>query len=178
MKFGRLSPSQVLPLAGMITPLAAVLVVRIMFGGGPAEAPAAMLESASALPADLATETQATPLTDEQQAAIDFLRIEVTPRPLRSPLARPAAPMVVDEPIVPEQFEPKPDDPSEHLVLTSIVGKGDRALASLSGKVYRIGDEVGPSWHLSEINTAERQITITSESGETRVMKIKTDEHR
>ena len=179
MKSDRFAPSRTLPLAGIIAPLVAVLVVRVMFGAGPAEVPAAMIESVPVLPADSASESHAVQLTDAQKAAIDFLRESGGgSEPLRSPMAKPAAPLVVDEPIVHEQLEPQPDDPSEHLVLTSIVGKGARALASLSGKVYRIGDEVGPSWHLSEINTAERQITITSESGETRVMKIKTDEHR
>ncbi len=169
MKFDRLSPSKIMPLAGIMTPIAAVSVARMLLGAGPAEAPAAGIDGpvvSVVSSAGMVTK----PFTEAQNTALIHLRTHSDPRPLRSPMATPSAPLIVED--IPEHLEPRPDDPSEHLVLTSIVGKGKRALASLSGKVYRVGDEVGPSWHITDINTAKRQIIITSDDGETRVMKI------
>lgn len=175
MKFDRLSPSKIMPLAGILTPIAAVAVARMVLGGGPAEAPAAGIDD-TVDPVVSGVGMVTKPLTETQNSALTYLRTHSEPRPLRSPMAKPSAPLIVED--TPEHLEPRPDDPSEHLVLTSIVGKGKRALASLSGKVYRVGDEVGPSWHITDINTAKREIIITSDDGETRVMKIMPQDGR
>lgn len=77
--------------------------------------------------------------------------------------ARPAEPdslmsHPVDIPAIPES-------PIAHLVLNSVAGTGDRVMASINNRVYRVGQEPVPGWVVRSIDTKRRTVVLGHSSG-------------
>ncbi len=172
MNVKHLSTGQLLQLAGIVTPIAAVAAVRVVLGLGPDESPAATIESTAVIPIESDPETQTTQATEAQKAAMAFILEHDGDDLVRSPMVKSVAPTDVVASSGPELLEPAQHDPIAHLVLTSIVGQGARSFASLNGRVYRIGDEVVQGWRITTIDPGSREVLLTNKTGDTRVLEL------
>ena len=165
--------SQLGQTATIAAPVLLILGLRSLFTAGPSNANAAgpanghpsPAHGTVAAPAPLA----APALTHEQQHAMDWRATLNFETPLESPMdARVEVvllPTQVPDP-VPVQTEAPKINPIEGLVLTATMGNQNAAIAAISGKVYRIGEEVRPGWKLTSVDVRLGRILMTSESGE------------
>ena len=161
MTTDRSNLSRLLPIAGIVGPVSAVLIARAMLSIGPNEAPAAEVQDQHALGA--APIVVPARVTDAQRAALAYFPQLPAAGNVRSPMM---APIVDERPEpVPERQAEKLDDPSRMLVLNSVVGKGDRALASIDNRIYRVGEEPMPGWTILVINAADRTVLLRHSSG-------------
>jgi hypothetical protein len=60
-------------------------------------------------------------------------------------------------------------------VLNSIVGKGDRALASIGNHIYRVGAEPMPGWVIESIDATGRMVQLRHTSGAEAVLTYRVD---
>jgi len=175
MTRGSREPGRLLSLAAILAPLGAVIVARALVGGGPAQAPAAELELPT-LPTVGLVSAPATPsLTPEQVAAAEYLS-SAQLSGHGSPMAKPVAPKI--EPVVEVRVTPPTPkvDPTDDLGLSSVMGKGQRAVALISGRIYRIGDEVREGWTLTAVDVQSRTATLTHGDGRTCVLGLVIDD--
>ncbi len=153
--------SKLLPLAGIVVPVTAVLIARMMLSAGPRVAPAAGLDAYDQLPPVVSV--AATPISQTQQAAINYLASLPSDGKPRSPMTRPRVREIVERPL--EQPVEQVEDPTKRLVLNSIVGKGNRALASISNKIYCVGESPLPEWTITQIDTSGRVVVLRHTNG-------------
>lgn len=165
MNLDRPQPERLLPLAGILTPIAAIALARVLLSAGPAEAPAAVPGMIDLSRTDAAIASGSASITDRQAAALEYLKTVERGPSLRSPMATPAPPPVQTDPGGLVTPLPQPEDPRESLTLTSVVGKGDRAIASISGRIYRVGDDLADGWQIATIDVAHRQVVLTNQDG-------------
>ena len=165
-----------LPLAGILAPMAAVLAARVLSSTGPAEAPAAEPEPASTPAAVLQPTVAAPPLTDGQAAAVEYAAGLAGRAITRSPMVRPAPEQTTEPKTETLRAAPPPKDPVDDLTLLSVVGKGDRAIASISGRIYRLGDEVVDGWRIQAIDVRERRVTLAHADGRECILKPERDD--
>ncbi len=162
MTIANIDRSRFFPLAGIAAPVTAVMIARVMLSAGPSVAPAAGLEPYDQLPP--AVPTNASAPSEAQEAVIRFLATLPSDGELRSPMAKPILPERVEHP----PHEPpvaEREDPCEMLVLNSIVSKGNRALASIGNKIYRIGEEPLPGWIITRIDASGRVVVLRHSDG-------------
>ena len=121
--------------AAVGAPLVVFLGVRMLLAPAPASVgamPVAALPAADGVP-------QSSPKpTPEPERALKWIRA-LPAGPLSSPMLHPRV-NVPAEPSDPEDSSPQ--DPLAGLKLNGVLGSGDKGLATISGKIYRIGDEV------------------------------------
>lgn len=153
--------SKLLPLAGIIVPVTAVMIARMMLSAGPRVAPAAGLDAYDQLPPVVSV--AASPISQTQQAAIDYLASLPSGDEPRSPMVKPRVPERVERPR--EQPVEQIEDPAKRLVLNSIVGKGNRALASISNNIYCVGESPLPEWEITRIDTSGRIVVLRHTNG-------------
>lgn len=107
------------------------------------------------------------PLTPEQQKASEWVRTLADAPDLATPLNHPTeAPKVV--------VTDKPKISAAGLAglkLSSIMGRGSDQFASISGRVYRVGDEVRPGYKLTAIDVAQSSVTIADQAGNTYTLR-------
>lgn len=163
MSINELDRSRLLPLAGLIAPLGAVLLARILLSAGPSAAPAAGLDAYDQLPS--VVPVVASPLSDTQRAAMNYLASLPSGSNARSPMTKPSVQEHVERPPEEEPVE-RIEDPTNRLVLNSIMGKGSRALASISNKVYHVGERPLPDWEIAEIDASGRVVVLRHSSGQ------------
>lgn len=161
--------SRVMPVAGILAPVCAVIAARVLFSAGPSVAPAAE----PAVPTQLnltPTPPASVALTTEQTAALRYVTQTPPAREVDSPMARPQEPEV--EPVRPVQVEPdRPAyDPTQDLELSSVVGAGERAFASINGRIFRLGEQVLEEWTLTSVDVRNRTATLTHADGQVRVL--------
>lgn len=113
-------------------------------------------------------------LSPEQQKAAEWLRLLPPKYDLATPLnhieaqAAPPKPKPVDEaPVVRA-------NPIEGLKLSAVMGNENDQLASINGKIYRIGDAVRPGLKLTGIDHRRSRIVLTDSEGAT--YEIKRDQ--
>lgn len=165
-----------LPLAGILAPMGAVIVARVFFAAGPAEAPAAQA-SAAPLPTVGLTAAVAPPvLTDSQRAAIRYMDSLRDLGASRSPMARPEPPATTPPKLGTVAPAPPPDNPADDLTLNSLLGQGDRAVASISGRLYRVGGEVASGWRLTAVDVRARRVTLTHTDGRECTLERRADD--
>lgn len=171
MSIHEAEPGRLIPLAGILTPIGAVVLVRLIFAAGPAEAPAAPATFPIIPAAEAAPATPTDPPTPAQITAIDYLRGLTDGGAIHSPMARPSAP--AEEPVTHAPPPPPPPnyDPSQDLSLSSVVGSAERGIASINGRIYRIGQEVVEGWVLTAVDARSRTAALTGPGGRTCVLE-------
>ncbi|MCC7389343.1 MAG: hypothetical protein IT431_11295 [Phycisphaerales bacterium] len=171
MTLQRPDAARLLPVAGILAPVCAVLAARVFFTVGPAEAPGAV-PAGQALPSlTTAAAPGRTRLTDAQAAALAYLGSLTRGEEIDSPMARPSAPTAgpitadPDLPAVPSY------DPTQDLALSSVMGTGPRGIASISGRIYRLGEEIIAGWTLTAVDVRNRTATLTNTDGRVCVLR-------
>jgi hypothetical protein len=152
-------------------------VLLVYFGqtalSGNAPAHIAVQVSGPALPP--APTMPAKSMTPEQQKATEWARLMPKSFNLTSPLNHPTDAPVIKPTKVDE--EPRPvarQSPVNGLKLSAVLGNDGDKLASISGKIYRIGDEVRPGLKLTSIDPRNSVISLTDDDGQ--VYEIKRDQ--
>lgn len=136
----------------------AILIALVLSGQSvPAPAPAATL-----IPEQPAQPTAA-PNAARAQQAIDWVQNWHAPASIASPMlyhapaAAPApAPAAVEAPSVLPQF-----------VVKTVMGAGDRVMASINGKVYRVGDQPIPGWTIRAMDAKSKRVDLAGPDGQT-----------
>jgi hypothetical protein len=135
-----------LEVAAVGAPLVVFLSVRIALAPGPASAGAMPVAAA---PGAAETGGEGAPkLSAAQDRALKWIR-GLPAGPLASPMLHPR----VNVPTEASKGEDdSPPDPLAGLKLNGVLGSGERGLATISGKIYRIGDEVRPGIKLRAVD--------------------------
>lgn len=159
--------------ASIAAPVLLILGMRSLFSAGPADANAAAApdgqSAAAPAPGALVVAQPPAALSHEQQHAMDWrasLNFDV---PLVSPMD---ARIEVDfhpvpAPVTPEPVVAEVVNPLDGLTLTATMGNQNAALAAISGRVYRIGEQVRPGWRLSSVDVRMGRIILTADDGQT-----------
>jgi hypothetical protein len=140
----------------------------VLINTGPAPAPA--LTPVAAQPA--------TALTPEQEKAAEWVAKLPTKYELKSPLNHPVDLPPPVAPTTPQAEAPKAEPPPVPRInpilglrLTAVLGNEDEQLASINGKIYKIGDVVRKGLKLSAIDQRNARIILTEDDGTTYVIK-------
>jgi len=150
--------TRLLTAAVLAAPVAAMALVRLLFGDPVAPAIAnvrAHDPRQSDLQLAAATELSATDrLTAEQlkllaSGAMWAQLDSDTPSPMLEQQAVAAAPEQV-----------KQEDPDPIIEISSVMGAGERTFATINGRVCRTGDTVAPGWTLIRIDAPARRVWI------------------
>ena len=163
--------TEVIPAMALVGPLAVLIVIRVFLGNGPMPSPAATESSDPTY--DLqnsAANTSTISLTKKQQDALAWLSGHPLPTEFESPMYHPLA----DESPNPSQdydAEKKITPLTESVHLSSVAGTGKRAVASINGKLYRIGDEFLKGWTITKIDVVNRQVTCQHTTGIVQVLE-------
>lgn len=162
------SHSLLLVVGAVLAPTVAVQAVRFLADSELAPA------AASAAPVDPNALPPAAPakvLTPKQQAAIKWLKDTATKVATRSPLEQPAKPKPANEnPETVVNKEPElppepPDDRPKHLKVSGMVGTDTGALAAISGRLCRVGDEPAEGWIIERIDAHNRTVVLKHADG-------------
>lgn len=160
------SQAKLIWIGALLAPAIAVQGVRFL-------ADAELSGAAAATPASgaapLIIAPVATPLTPQQRTALDWLKTLPTMAD-RSPMERPRIPVAEAAPprnadpdtATPKRVDPPipGDDRPLHLKLTGMIGSDSDALAAISGKLRRVGDEPAPGWVISQIDSRNRVVVL------------------
>ncbi len=154
--------ARTLPLVALIAPPALFLVLRLLGSAGPATAPAGVAPQQQEAPLSAA----APQTTNQQRRAMDWLASRPATSDAESPMlhakhqaeAPPPAPVA-------ETPAPQADDPP--FAVKSVMGAGDRVMASINGKVYRVGDEPAPGWKITAMDAKTKRVDLTGPGGKT-----------
>lgn len=153
--------ARIITAAVLAAPVATMALVRILLGDPVTQASANFraldpLASSQKLTAD--AELAATDKLSAQQ-----LRL-IASGMMWAPLSdETASPMLEQVAYVPEPEAKPKEEPDPQLEISSVMGAGDRAFASINGRVYRLGDTVATGWILEAIDAPARRVTIRRE---------------
>jgi hypothetical protein len=164
--------------ASVAAPSLLIVSMRFVLVGGPDMASAAgsgQVMSAVASPApDAVVQPAARQLSPEQQRANDWRANFRFDAMFESPMDARAnvvlmAPKKV-EPVAPAKTTPSTTPPKtspvQGLALTSFMGNLSGGLVVISGKVYRVGEEVRPGLLLANIDFRNATVTLQNLDGE------------
>jgi hypothetical protein len=79
------------------------------------------------------------------------------------PIAVPAKPD--PEPVLPNAVTP-PNRPETKLVLSAIIGGKTSNMASINGRIYRLGDDVEPGWTIIAIHPRRMVVVLSGPEGQ------------
>lgn len=155
--------------AALLSPLLVFAALRFLADAGPSTAPAA--------PATIATSSEAgmeePPPTPEVTRATAFLEAWNAGEPIPSPMRHPER---ADDPKTTEADPPSL--PAEiaipEFAVKSVMGSGERVMASINGKVYRMGDQPAPGWRITSMDAKSKRIEITGPDGRTIIVTPQT----
>lgn len=165
------SQAKLVWIGALLAPAIAVQGVRFL-------ADAELSGAAAATPAQPAAQLivapVATPLSPQQRAALDWLKQLPTVAD-RSPMEKPRMPLPeptpdhAGEPEAPARPRIEPpapgDDRPHHLKLSGMIGSDSDALAAISGKLRRVGDEPAPGWIIQQIDSRNRVVVLKHADG-------------
>jgi len=156
---------QTVRIMGLVGPLAGLLAVRLLLGSGPAQAPAAAVDATDAAQQVASVVRVPTPkLSEQQHAALAWIESHPIDDELVSPMYREEAMAEPEiEPMIDE--EPEIEPLANRCRLSSTAGKGNRRVASINGRLYRIGEEVADGWFIVDINVEKRTVLCRHTSG-------------
>ncbi len=172
------SRSLLIQAASVAAPSLLIVAMRFVLVGGPDVASAVgsgQVAPALAAPSpDAAVPAAVRQLTPEQQRAADWRGLLRYDANLESPMDARAnvvlmAPKKV-EPVTPVKTAPvaaPKASPLQGLTLTSFMGNLSGGLVVISGKVYRVGEEVRPGLLLANIDFRNATVTLQNLDGET-----------
>jgi len=148
--------------AAAAAPIVAVQVARLLAGGGPGHAAAAIPQPA--LPTAPAT-VEAAPLvlTAEQSRALEWLtsrRVQQTT--LRSPIDVHVPQIRAD--VLPSAVEE--ELPLPKLRLGGVASRGRDTVASINNRLYAIGDEPAQGWTITAIDGQTRTLSLERFDGQ------------
>lgn len=148
-------------------------VVRVLLLGGPLglvllmrtglPAPASAEAHRGVAPIELA-EAAPVGLSADQARALEW----ISSRPVASGLVSPLASAPAVRPLVEESAGAAE---GVSFTLRGVVGSGLGGLATINGKIHRVGDEVAPGWRLVEIDARHRQVKLSGPDGEQRTVE-------
>ncbi len=144
----------------LVTPLALLAALRFLGGTGPASAPAASLAPPIAVPASTSAPTP------KQSIAAAWLAAWTPPDQIESPMLHPRHEEQAAAP-TPTSHAPAPQPTTPQFTVKTIMGSGDRVMASINGKVYRVGGEPAPGWKITAIDAATKRVEITGPARQT-----------
>lgn len=173
------SRSLLIQAASVAAPSLLIVSMRFVLVGGPDMASAAgsgQVVSAVAAPAaDALVQPTARKLSPEQERAVAWRAVFQFDATFESPMDARAnvvlmAPKKV-EPVAPVKTAPVATPPKtspvQGLALTSFMGNLSGGLVVISGKVYRVGEEVRPGLLLANIDFRNATVTLQNLDGET-----------
>jgi hypothetical protein len=171
------SRSLLIQAASVAAPSLLIVSIRFILVGGPDVAAAATGQVTSAVAApspDAVIQSAARQLTPEQQRAADWRALLRFDASIESPMDARAnvvlmAPKKVEPvtPAKPVSTSPTRVNPAQGLVLSSFMGNPSGGLVVISGKVYRVGEEVRPGLLLANIDFRNATVTLQNLDGET-----------
>jgi len=149
-------------------PLAVLLTLRFVLGSWTDQAPASMqnpiagqedLETPLGPPVDLAA----------QRRAMDWLAKWKSPTELASAFNHPLAPKAADtvdqdQPAPPVAASPREVVPA--FSVSAIMSSNSGGMATVNGKVYRIGDEPAPGWRIRAIDHHRKMVELVGPSNQ------------
>lgn len=156
--------SRLIALAALLGPIGAIWCVKTFVGAGPAHAPAALT------PVDQpAAQAPVEPVRiAEQKSADEYLSRWVMPPAVRSPMNHPPAP---DEPPPAAPVEQRAPvaatEPPPVVAVSSIFRTAGGAMASINGKIRRVGDPIANGWKVKDVNVQTRTVTLEGPAGAT-----------
>ncbi|MFT3686443.1 MAG: hypothetical protein QM783_16230 [Phycisphaerales bacterium] len=169
-----ISPQNLVTAAALVAPIVMVQAARMLFGSAPSQASAAA-PTLDPVPAVAPAHAEVDPrkqLTAAQRAAATELaaqhaRMTVFNSPFNHLAARPT--VIQNDQVV----ATTPDNtksttiPTEiqRLSLGALMRNDHGSFAVISGRVRGIGDAVIPGWKITDIDPAERKVTLTSDEG-------------
>jgi hypothetical protein len=109
------------------------------------------------------------PSAAQKQAALWIASMD--DKPLRDPFIAPATPEPSDDSnttqvvTAPDQTGPIATSRVPQFRLTGVIERGQKPLAAINGKVYRVGEEVAPGWTLTSVHGGERSVEIRHADG-------------
>ncbi|MBL8744830.1 MAG: hypothetical protein JNK58_00585 [Phycisphaerae bacterium] len=145
----------------LLAPILAFAVILFVSQAGPASAPA------SPAPTVAIAEPTST-LTKEQARAASWLASWTRPDRIESPMLYPTRRPQEAAPEAPAEApaaEPAASIPE--FVVKTVMGSGDRAMASINGKVYRVGDEPIPGWKIVSMDSKAKRVELSGPGGRT-----------
>lgn len=163
MKLPDVDSKQMVQVMGLVGPVVGLIAVRLLLGSGPADAPAAVnAEGASQV--ETVVEIPTPKLSTQQQAALAWIESHPIEDELTSPMYRES---VMAEPEIEPMVDAVPEiEPlANQCRLSSTAGKGNRRVASINGRLYRIGEEVADGWFIVDINVEKRTVMCRHSSG-------------
>jgi len=164
--------TEVIPAMALVGPLAVLFVIRVLLGNGPMPSPAATEPSDPTYDLqNAAANTSTISLTKKQQDALAWLSSHPLPTEFASPMYHP--PASDDSPNLSQEYgtEKKIAPLAESAHLSSVAGMGKRAVASINGRLYRIGDELPNGWTITKIDVVNRQVTCQHSTGIVQVLE-------
>lgn len=178
---------RLIPVLALLLPALAVQGFRALSGSGLASASATPTATPANLP--LAPSEESFKPTPEMLAAAKWVQETVRP----GTLAALVSPM--DHPPPPDPSAPPPTKvatptetpaptrtvarrPTGKLALSSVISGEGGVMASINGKIYRIGDAVDTGWSITAIDPRGMVVTITGPEGHTVELSRKGMEER
>ena len=147
-------------LAAAAAPLALALVARLGLGGPPATAGAATQSESPDIVAPASM-----PVLSEQQERVRLYAQAALAQPFAaSPMHRMKSTAPI-EPSAPEVRKVESVPATPHFEVTAVVVSSRQSLATINGKLRRIGDEVAPGWRLAQIDKVKGVLMITGDDG-------------
>lgn len=97
-------------------------------------------------------------LTDAQRRAISWQESAPTNPQQQNPFAR-------EEAVVEAPKGPDPETEASRFVVSSVLGRGRGAMASINQRIFKIGDELDESWRVVSIDSVRRTVTVEHTDG-------------
>lgn len=178
MNLSSIKPQNLIAAAALLTPIALVQTVRLVFGGGPGNASAGVTApdpSATAAPAPAGAASAAPIVSKQQKSAIEHLnvnrnQITIYTSPFNHLMPRAVTVQQTTPTIeqVPDSAQPVPTviPPEVRALSLGALMVNDRgSFAVISGRVRSVGEVVVPGWTVTAIDATARRVTITSDEG-------------
>lgn len=156
-------------IAAALSPLVVVQAVRLIASNGPSHAGASVVQPLSA---GLVTVEAPPPPSPAQAKAMAWIRgldlsAEV-PDPFAGLKAEPVAPAptpVAQPTPAPAPVVPLAPAAPPTFVVSSMMGAGSTALATINHAVCRVGAEVAPGWTLTRVDARARSVVLRHTDG-------------
>jgi hypothetical protein len=151
--------------AALVAPVLAFVVVQFGLLGDPALAPAAPGTT------DQSPKPAARDATRAQTAALAWMNVWHEPASWPSPMNHPeievaTTPDTTDAAPQASASPQTPDEPAPLPIVSTIMGTSRGGLATLNGRVSRVGDRIG-AWTVASINAQQRTVTLSNADGRT-----------
>lgn len=157
---------RLLALLELAGPVLALSALKLVLSATPSIAPAAMTQP-EVTPPQAPTPTTAP--SEAQLKASAFLESWSAPKSVRNPMHLPPAPIAQIAPEatpVPTAPDAAPE-PQPKFAVGAIAGTPGNAIASINGRVHRVGDIIAPGWTIRDIDVAKRLVRVDGPGGQT-----------